>query len=71
LYELGSETIPSDTACFPAKLVHGHIAALINQGLKLIFYPSIPHERMEQTGANNDFNCPMVISYPEVIKNNM
>lgn len=71
LYELGSETIPSDTACFPAKLVHGHIASLINQGLKLIFYPSISHERLEQIEANNHFNCPMVISYPEVIKNNM
>jgi predicted nucleotide-binding protein (sugar kinase/HSP70/actin superfamily) len=71
LYQLGSETIPSDTACFPAKLVHGHIASLINQGLKLIFYPSISHERLEQVGANNHYNCPMVISYPEVIKNNM
>ncbi|MDD3655008.1 MAG: acyl-CoA dehydratase activase-related protein, partial [Desulfotomaculaceae bacterium] len=71
VYELGSETIPSDTACFPAKMVHGHIASLINQGVKLIFYPSIVYERQEQVGANNHFNCPMVISYPEVIKNNM
>ena len=71
VYELGSETIPSDTACFPAKLVHGHIASLVNRGVKLIFYPSIIHERLEQRGANNHFNCPMVISYPEVIKNNM
>ena len=71
LYELGTETIPSDTACFPAKLVHGHIAALINKGVKTIFYPSIIHERLEQKDANHHFNCPMVISYPEVIKNNM
>jgi len=71
LFELGSHTIPSDTACFPAKLVHGHIAALINQGVKLIFYPSIIHERMEQTQADHHFNCPMVISYPDLIKNNM
>ncbi|HEX3012509.1 MAG TPA: acyl-CoA dehydratase activase-related protein, partial [Syntrophomonadaceae bacterium] len=71
LYELGNDTIPSDTACFPAKLVHGHIAALINQGVKIIFYPSINYERLEQPGANNHYNCPMVISYPEVIKNNM
>jgi len=71
LYELGSETIPSDTACFPAKLAHGHIAALIKQGVKTIFYPSIIYERPEQTEANNHYNCPMVISYPEVIKNNM
>ncbi len=71
LYELGSNTIPSDTACFPAKLVHGHVAALIKQGIRRIFYPSIIHEHREQTGANHHFNCPMVISYPEVIKNNM
>lgn len=71
IYELGNDTIPSDTACFPAKLVHGHIAALINQGIKNIFYPSIIHERLEQKQANNHFNCPMVISYPDVIKNNM
>ncbi|MDD4775366.1 MAG: acyl-CoA dehydratase activase-related protein, partial [Syntrophomonas sp.] len=71
LYEKGTETIPSDTACFPAKLVHGHIDALIEGGIRTIFYPSIIHERMEQTGANHHFNCPMVISYPDVIKNNM
>ncbi len=71
LYEKGTETIPSDTACFPAKLVHGHVAALIENGIKTIFYPSIIHEREESTEANHHFNCPMVISYPDVIKNNM
>lgn len=71
IFELGNDTIPSDTACFPAKLVHGHIAALIIQGVKLIFYPSIIHERAEQKDADQYFNCPMVISYPDVIKNNM
>ncbi len=71
IYELGTDTIPSDTACFPAKLAHGHITALIKQGIKLIFYPSIVHEHKEQEEANNCFNCPIVISYPEVIKNNM
>ncbi|MDD3022706.1 MAG: acyl-CoA dehydratase activase-related protein, partial [Syntrophomonadaceae bacterium] len=71
VYEMGNATIPSDTACFPAKMVHGHIAALIMQGAKQIFYPSIIYERLEQEGANHHFNCPMVISYPEVIKNNM
>lgn len=71
VYDLGSETIPSDTACYPAKLVHGHIVNLIERGLKLIFYPSIIYERREQQDANNSFNCPMVISYPEVINNNM
>lgn len=71
LYESGSHTIPSDTACFPAKLAHGHIAALIEQGIRVIFYPSIIHEQKEQAEANHHFNCPMVISYPEVIRNNM
>lgn len=71
LYELGADTIPSDTACFPAKIAHGHIAALVENGVKLIFYPSIIYERLEQKKANNHFNCPMVISYPEVVKNNM
>ncbi|HZJ84624.1 MAG TPA: acyl-CoA dehydratase activase-related protein [Syntrophomonadaceae bacterium] len=71
IYDLGADTIPSDTACFPAKIAHGHIAALIEKGTKLIFYPSIIHERIEQKDANNNYNCPMVISYPEVIKNNM
>ncbi len=71
LYDLGTETIPSDTACFPAKLAHGHIAALVQRGIKTIFYPSIIYERLEQPEANNHFNCPMVISYPEVVKNNM
>lgn len=71
IYELGFETIPSDTACYPAKLVHGHIVALIKRGIKTIFYPCIPYERQEQPEANNNYNCPMVISYADVIKNNM
>jgi len=71
IYEMGSATIPSDTACFPAKLAHGHIAALIEQGIRTIFYPSIIHERQEQEQADHHFNCPMVISYPEVLKQNM
>ncbi len=71
IYEMGSETIPSESACYPAKLVHGHIQWLINHGLKTIFYPSITYERQEQSEANNCFNCPMVISYPDVIRNNL
>ena len=71
IYELGSDTIPSESACYPAKLVHGHIAWLIRQGVKTIFYPSIVHERQELSGTNNCFNCPMVISYPDVIRTNM
>ncbi len=71
VYELGIETIPSESACYPAKLVHGHITALINRGIKNIFYPCISYERKEQKKSNNHYNCPIVTSYPEVIKNNM
>ncbi len=71
LYELGMDTISSDTACYPAKLVHGHITALVRQGVKHIFYPCIPKEKPEIKAADNHYNCPMVISYPEVINANL
>jgi len=71
IYELGIETIPSESACYPAKITHGHIMSLVNRGIKFIFYPCIPYEQKEQAGANNNYNCPIVTSYPEVIKNNM
>jgi len=71
LYELGMDTISSDTACYPAKLVHGHIAALIKAGVRNIFYPCLPHERREFKQADNHFNCPMVVGYAEVIRTNM
>lgn len=71
IYELGIETIPSESACYPAKLVHGHIMDLINKNVKTIFYPCIPYEQKEDKEANNCYNCPIVTSYPEVIKNNM
>ncbi|WP_446897616.1 acyl-CoA dehydratase activase-related protein [Clostridium sp. LBM24168] len=71
VYSLGIETIPSESACYPAKLVHGHIMSLVNRGIKFIFYPCIPYEQKEQKEADNHYNCPMVTSYPEVIKNNM
>ncbi|WP_125152795.1 2-hydroxyacyl-CoA dehydratase [Clostridium rectalis] len=71
LYESGMETIPSESACYPAKLVHGHIMSLVNRNVDFIFYPCIPYEQKEFCEANNHFNCPMVTSYPEVIKNNM
>lgn len=71
IYELGIESIPSESECYPAKLAHGHIKWLLNQGVKYIFYPSIPFERKEIDGANNHYNCPIVTSYPENIKNNV
>jgi predicted CoA-substrate-specific enzyme activase len=71
LYEKGIETIPSESACYPAKLCHGHIMDLIEKGIKTIFYPSITYEKKEYKDVNNHFNCPIVISYPEVIRHNM
>ncbi len=71
IYELGMDTISSDTACYPAKLVHGHIITLIESGIKHIFYPCIPKEKSEIKGADNHFNCPMVIAYAEVINANI
>lgn len=71
LYESGLETIPSDSVCFPAKLCHGHILDLIEAGVDTIFYPSVVYERKEYKEASNHYNCPIVISYPEVIHKNV
>ena len=71
LYERGMDTISSDTACYPAKLVHGHIKTLVNMGEKWIFYPCINYEQKEDPDAPNHYNCPIVATYPEVIANNM
>lgn len=71
IYELGIESIPSESECYPAKLAHGHVKWLINEGVSCIFYPSIPYEREEFPDANNHYNCPIVTSYSENIKNNM
>lgn len=71
IYEMGMDTVSSDTVCYPAKLAHGHIAALIDKGVKHIFYPCIFKERAEIAQADNCFNCPIVIGYPEVINGNM
>ena len=70
-YEKGMETIPSDTVCYPAKQVHGHIQALIDKGYKRIFYPAVVYEVEEDKNQANHFNCPIVQSYPAVIKNNV
>ena len=71
IYELGIESIPSESECYPAKLAHGHIEWLIRQGLTYIFYPCVPYERNETPEAGNYYNCPMVTSYAENIKNNV
>ena len=72
LYEGGMETISSDTACYPAKLVHGHVKWLAAQeDVDWIFYPSINYERQEDSNSPNHYNCPIVATYPEVIAGNM
>lgn len=71
IYELGIESIPSESECYPAKLAHGHVMWLLKQGVKFIFYPCIPYERQEFKDATNHYNCPIVTSYAENIKNNI
>lgn len=70
-YESGMESMPSESVCYPAKLSHGHIINLIEKGIKTIFYPCVPYSRKEFEKANNKYNCPIVISYSEVLKNNV
>ena len=71
IYELGIESIPSESECYPAKLAHGHVQWLINKEVDFIFYPCIPYERNEFPDSNNHYNCPIVTSYAENIKNNV
>ena len=70
-YEKGMESMPSESVCYPAKLAHGHIMSLINQGINTIFYPCISYSRKEFDEADNKYNCPIVASYSEVIRNNV
>ena len=71
IYEKGIESIPSESVCYPAKLVHGHIMSLIEKGVDRIFYPGAPFERKDIMEADNNYNCPIVASYSENIKNNV
>ena len=71
IYELGMESIPSESECYPAKLAHGHVQWLINKGIKTIFHPCVFYEKQETPDAQNHFNCPIVVSYPENLKNNV
>ncbi|MEG2291016.1 MAG: acyl-CoA dehydratase activase [Clostridium sp.] len=70
LYLKGQNTIPSDTVCFPAKLIHGHVQSLIEGGIKTIFYPCMSYN-MKEADCDNCFNCPVVAYYSEVIEGNM
>ena len=69
LYQSGQTTIPSDTACFPAKLSHGHIKWLCEQGVDAVFYPCMSYNLDEHLGDNH-YNCPVVAYYPEVLEGN-
>ncbi|MDH6357516.1 acyl-CoA dehydratase activase-related protein [Parabacteroides sp. PF5-9] len=71
LYQSGAGSIMSENICFPAKLVHGHILALIQQKVDRIFYPMIPKEEKEFNRSVNSFNCPVVSGYPDVIRSAM
>jgi predicted CoA-substrate-specific enzyme activase len=71
MLEKGLDTLPSDSICYPAKLVHGHIVDLIEKGVKTIFYPCVVFEKKEFADAHEHYNCPIVISYPEQIRNNI
>jgi len=71
IFEKGLESIPSESVCYPGKLVHGHLEDLLDKGVKKIFYPSIPYNIKEDDEANNHYNCPIVISYPETIWANL
>jgi len=70
-YEKGMESMPSESVCYPAKIAHGHIENLIEKGITTIFYPCMPYSRKEYEKADNHYNCPIVISYSEVLKNNV
>ena len=70
LYIKGQNTIPSDTICYPAKLVHGHIQTILNHKVDKIFYPCMSYNFDEKISDNN-YNCPIVAYYPQVIENNM
>ncbi|MCD8256534.1 MAG: acyl-CoA dehydratase activase-related protein, partial [Oscillospiraceae bacterium] len=71
LYDLGMDSIPSESECYPAKLAHGHVQWLIEQGIRTIFHPCVFYEYQETPGAQNHYNCPIVVSYPENLKNNV
>jgi len=71
IYELGMESIPSESECYPAKLAHGHVQWLIDQGIQTVFHPCVFYEYQESNSAQNHYNCPIVISYAENLKNNV
>ena len=71
IYEAGMDSIPSESECYPAKLAHGHVQWLFEHGVKTVFHPCVYYEFQETKDAQNHYNCPMVCSYPENLKNNV
>ncbi|MDY6066035.1 MAG: acyl-CoA dehydratase activase-related protein [Finegoldia sp.] len=71
IYEKGIASISSETACYPAKIVHGHIENLIEKKVDMIFYPAVFYEYKQYSKAQNHLNCPVVSGYPDVIRNNV
>ena len=71
LFEKGMESIPSENVCYPAKLAHGHIESLLDKGIKRIFYPCVSYNEKAFEGADDSYNCPIVATYPEALRNNM
>ena len=69
-YEAGQFTIPSDTACYPAKIMHGHVARLLEKGVDAVFYPCLT-QNFDEGGTDNHFNCPVVAYYSELLRGNM
>ncbi len=70
LYIKGQRTIPSDTVCYPAKLLHGHVEALVEEGVDAIYYPCMSYNFNEKT-SDNHYNCPVVAYYPELLAANV
>lgn len=70
LYLKGQHTIPSDTVCYPAKLLHGHVEALCGMGVDAIFYPCMPYN-FDEGRSDNNYNCPVVAYYPELLAANV
>lgn len=70
LYQKGQYSIPSDTVCYPAKLIHGHIETLIEKGVDGIFYPCMTYN-IDEGSSDNHYNCPVVAYYPELLHANM
>ncbi len=69
-YEKGQFTIPSDTACYPAKIMHGHMLELIDEGIDTLFYPSLTYN-IDEKASDNHYNCPVVAYYAELLNGNM